>query len=765
MQEPVAAPQARQDEESEINLLALLGTCIDHRWLIASVTATFMLLGVAYALLATPIYQASALIQVESKKSGIPGLSDVSDMLGQESETVTEIELIKSRAVIGKAVDNLHLDISIAPKRFPIIGGFIARGFHPTDEHAVAAPLLGMNSYDWGGAELRIFQLDLPESLLSKKLTLTAGDNNTFTLDYNGTVLAQGPVGQPVSANGLTVQVESLRANPGTVFSILKSPRFTTISVYQLALQAAERGKKSGIIGLALENANPRFAQKVLNEIAKLYVRQNVERMSAEAANSLAFLKDQLPQVKRDVEHAEAAMNAFQVKSQSVDLSLETKSLLDQIVILDTNLSNMRLQQAEMDRKFTASHPVYQALMTQIQQVTEKRKALADKIQNLPETQKELLSLTRDLQVSTQIYTQLLSKAQELDVVRAGTVGNVRIIDDADVDPQRIRPKRALTVLIATLLGGILGIALALLRQAMNRSVQSPDAIEQLGLPVYTTVPFSALQAEADVADEKAQASRLLTVQYPTDLAAEALRSLRTSLHFAMLEAPNNRLMISGPSPGVGKTFISANLAVIIAQSGKRVLIIDADMRKGTLHKYFRMERSNGLSDLLSEQINLDTALRKTELDNLDCITAGQIPPNPSELLMHENFRRMLDEVSPKYDFVLVDTPPILAVTDAAIVGKLCGAGLLITRFDFNTPHEINAALRRFAQNGIQMRGAVLNAVRRKASAYYGAYGYGGYGYGYGGYGYGYSNYQYEYKSDSNDDSNSKKRRKKKKPA
>ena len=739
-QAPVTKSHDQEDDNDDIDLMGLLGTLLDHKWLIAGVTGAFMVAGVAYALLATPVYQATALIQVEAKKNDPLGFSDISSMLGKESPSATEIELIKSRKNIGAAVDNLKLDIEVEPNHFPLLGEFMARRFKPDAQTPVATPLLGMNSYAWGGEELKISELVLPAELLGKQLTLVSGEPGTFTLlDDDDNLLVKGQVGKAIDENGIKLLVEKLQANPGTTFSVVRQPRLTTIMGYQKALDISERGKESGMIGMALEDTDPAAAIKTLNEIARLYVQQNIERTSAEAAQSLGFLKDQLPQVRKDLEKAENALNAFQIRSKSIDISLEAKAILDQIVALDTSISTLKLQQAEMDRKFTPQHPAYRALMGQLAELTAKQNRLAKQVEGLPSTQQELLSLTRDLKVSTEIYTQLLNKSQELDVMRAGAVGNVRLIDTADVDMRfPVKPKKTLIVLIATLLGAFLAIAYVLFRKALNRGVQNPDDIEKLGLPVYASIPFSSLQK---VEDEKSPGGRgtratpLLASSHPTDLAIEGLRSLRTSLHFAMLEADNNRLMISGPSPKVGKSFVSSNLAAVIAQSGQRVLLVDVDMRKGYIHKMFGIPVENGLSDVLAKRCDLSTAIHKTEVENLDVIGRGQIPPNPSELLMHKNFTEFLEQVSANYDQVILDTPPFLAVTDAAIVGRQSGTNLIVTRFELNPAREVELTMRRFAQNGIDLKGAIFNGVEKRASA---KYGYGAYGY-----------YNYEYKSDS----------------
>ncbi|VVP20217.1 Tyrosine-protein kinase wzc [Pseudomonas fluorescens] len=731
----------RDKDRDEIDLLGLLGTLIDHKWLIGAITGAFMVTGAAYSILSPPVYLANALVQVEPKKNDMLGFSDISSMLGGQSPAATEIGIIKSRAVIGKTVDDLHLDIVITPNTFPVIGGFLARRYKSGPAESVSPPRFGMNSYAWGGERLYIEQLDLPAELLGKKLMLVAEERNRFKLyDDNGGLLAEGATGEAIAQEGVEVLIASMAANPGTKFEVVRNPRIVTIQNYQDALDVSEQGKESGIISLALASTDYTLAVKILNKISRLYVQQNVQRTSAEAAQSLEFLQAQLPQVKEDLVKASNALNSYQTHGNTVNISLETKSVLEQMVVLDTRISDLKLQQADMDRKFTREHPAYRALMAQMGDLNKQRQGLEKKVQGLPATQQELLNLTRDVEVATQIYTQLLNKSQELDIVRAGAVGNARLIDTADVDiTTPVKPRKALIVLIATLLGGFVGVALVLVRKSLSRGLEGPEAIEQLGLPVYASIPYSTLQQEEDTkkvrqGDGANSQSFLLALRNPTDLSIESIRSLRTCLHFAGLDATNNRIMISGPSPQVGKTFVSSNLAAVIAQSGQTVVLIDADMRKGHLHKTLATPISNGLSDLLTKRCSIEQAINKLEVDNLHFISRGQVPPNPSELLMHANFRELLAELSELYDVVIIDTPPLLAVTDAAIVGREAAINLIVTRFGVNPAKEIELTIRRFAQNGIELKGAIFNGVEKRASSYYGN---GSYGY-----------YNYEYASD-----------------
>ncbi|MFC3033113.1 polysaccharide biosynthesis tyrosine autokinase [Pseudoalteromonas fenneropenaei] len=733
--------KTQTNDVQEIDLMALIGALLDRKLFILLVTALFTLVGIAYAVFSTPIYQATAMIQVEEKSSSVPGFDDVSGMFESTSAAVTEIELLKSRSVIGEAVDALKLDIVAEPKLFPVVGGRAFRSFRAKQLGDLASPTFGASSYAWGGEQVEIFKFEVPSYAIGAEFTLQAlGNEQVALLDADGEQILAGPIGEQIEQGAFILTVKTLIANEGTEFLLVKRDRLNTILDLQADISASEKGKDSGIINLAFQHENAHYAQKVLDKVADIYVRRNVERNSAEAQKSLEFLEVQLPEVKKELEAAEQKFNNYKVKQRSVDISLETQGVLTQVVELDTKLQELELKRLELGRKFKKDHPTYQGMLEQIAVVKEQKRKLTSEVSNLPETQQELLRLTRDVEVNNQIYTLLLGKTQELDIVRAGTVGNVRVIDSAEVNRSKpVKPKKALIVVMATLLGGMLAVAIVLIQRALHRGIEDPGDIEALGIPVYASIPYSEYQdkltgfSKVRKGKKEGKARSILAVDNPADLSIEAMRSLRTSLHFALLEAKNNIISISGPSPGVGKSFVSVNLATVLAQSGKRVLVIDSDMRKGYLQTQFGMEWDNGLSDYLSNRLTLEQVIKHSQVAGLDVITRGQIPPNPSELLMHANFTRLVEEVSKLYDLVIIDTPPILAVTDPAIVSAHAGCTLLVTRYGQTHAKELEVTRNRFEQNGVDIKGVVFNGVLRKASNAYGYYGY---------------YYNYEYKSD-----------------
>ncbi len=724
-------------DEDEIDLRELLGVLVDRKWWIIGTTLVFLVLGTAYALLASPIYQAQAMVQVESKMPSIPGLADLTSLTGGGSSTAatTEVALLTSRTVVGTAVDHLRLDIQVEPRRFPLVGNFFARRFEANAPDELAPVKLGLSRYGWGGESVLIHGLDVPRQLVEQPLTLQAGDApGTFVLyDPDGEELLSGIAGKQAEGHGVVLQVAQIRANPGTRFEVTKWRHLDAVAQYQEDIKVSEQGKESGILQITYEDKDPLRAEALVQNVAEAYVRQNVERSSADAAAQLQFVRDQLPSVRKQVEDAQAAMATYQSRANSVDITMQTKGLLEQEVAVETSIQQLRLKQAEMDRSYTREHPAYRALLKQIGDLESRKDGFRREVNALPDTQQELLRLTRDLQVSNELYTALLNQAQQLDVARAGTVGNVRIVDPAVVDiSQPVKPRKALVVLVSLLLGAFLSIGAVFLQRMLNPGIEDPAQIEELGLPVYAAIPLSDSRAlprlkrtrsgqQRIISDGR---SHLLAAAAPADLAVEALRSLRTSLHFAMLEAKNNILAISGPRPGVGKTFISANLAAVIAQGGQKVLVIDADMRKGTLHKVLGVTHTQGLSDVLVGKLDVRAAIHAVDgLDNMHYVVRGDIPPNPAELLMHPRFQQMLEALAREYDLVIIDTPPILAVTDAALVATHAGSSLLVTRFGLNQPKEILLTMQRFEQNGVQVKGAIFNAVEKRATGYY-SYGY-----------------------------------------
>ena len=361
-----------------------------------------------------------------------------------------------------------------------------------------------------------------------------------------------------------------------------------------------------------------------------------------------------------------------------------------------------------------------QQMNAQLTAINKKIGDLNGTLKQLPDLQRRYLQLYREVEVKTQLYTALLNSYQQLRIAKAGEIGNVRIVDTAVLPITPIAPKKLQILILALFLGAFLGTLLALMRNMLRSGIKDSSQIEnELDLPVYATVPRSPIQESRISILKKKKSIPILAVKNSDDIAIESLRSMRTAIHFALSTAKNNIIMISGPAPELGKSFISINLATILAQSDKRVLLIDADMRRGYMHKYFNHDVKPGLSEYLSNQQSLDQIIRSTDVKNLSSMSRGKSPVNPSELLGTSKFAEMLQHLSSQYDHILIDTPAILAVTDGIIVSQYAGVNLVIARYAQTQIKELELTVNRFEQAGVKVTGVILNDTQRTAGSSY----------------------------------------------
>ncbi|MGD7142909.1 polysaccharide biosynthesis tyrosine autokinase [Escherichia coli] len=701
-------------DSDEIDLGRIIGEILDHRKLIIAVTAVVTFVALVYVLLATPVYQANALIQIEQKQ-GNAILNSLSQMLpDSQPQSAPEISLLQSRMILGKTIDDLNLQYKIEQKHFPVLGAGLSR-------------LLGLNE---GSVDVKKLYIpnngDESQDILLKILDERRYQIVTDNITINGTV------GTLLNNNGISILIDKINADPGTEFYIRYETKLKKIDDLQKKFNVADQGKDTGMLNLTLVGEDPKLIREILNSISQNYLAQNVERQAAQDAKSLEFLNEQLPKVRSDLDAAEDKLNNYRKQKDSVDLTMEAKSILDQIVNVDNQLNSLTFREAEVSQLYTKEHPTYKALMEKKKTLQEEKAKLNKRVSSMPSTQQEVLRLSRDVESGRAVYLQLLNRQQELNIAKSSAIGNVRIIDQAITEPKPIQPKSLIVVAVGILAGLFISIGIVLIKVYLRRGIESPEQLEEMGINVYASIPLSEwlTKNSSKIKLKKNESEKLLAIENPADLAVEAIRSLRTSLHFAMMEAKNNVLMISGASPNAGKTFISTNLSATIASTGKKVLFIDADLRQSYEHKMLGGQNIHGLSDVLSGQSSVESVIERIPSAEFDYIGRGQVPPNPAELLMHRRFETLLKWASDNYELVIIDTPPILAVTDAAIIGRYAGTTLLVARFEENTAKEIAVSVKRFEQSGVLVRGCILNGVVKKASSYYG-YGYNHYGYSY----------------------------------
>ncbi|MCK7146215.1 polysaccharide biosynthesis tyrosine autokinase [Enterobacter bugandensis] len=711
---------AATPHDNEIDLIQLLAEMFDHRVMIACITLLFTVCAGIYAYSVTPIYQADALVQVEAKQDNslLKSLSQFGTDLSPD--VAPELLLLKSRMILGETVDKLGLTYSVKRRVLPVIGPLLERG-HKAGELTIGAltlPLLG----------------DKPQELL-----LTVQEQGRYHVEGK-TLEADGVVGKTLVKDGVTLLVTSLSAAPGTRFALKTVTKLEAINALQRRLIVSESAKQSGIISLTLTGEDPDKIAVVLNTIAENYLSQNIARQEAKDTRSLTFLQDQLPKIRRELDEAEARLNAYREQRDSVDLSLEAKTVLDQVVNVENQLNELTFREAEVSQLFKKDHPTYRALREKKQTLEQERTRLNNRVSSMPSTQQEILRLSRDVESGRTIYLQLLTRQQELNISRSSAIGNVRIIDPAVTQPGPVKPHKVIIIVFGMLVGLMLSAGTVLVRSAFKRGITSSEQLEAQGMPLLATLPRSVwLWKKTHLRRRTLFASHwkhrtsnvpFLPVDRPADIFVEAVRGLRTSLHFTMMNAVNRIVVISGPSQDCGKTLVSTSLASIAAQAGQRVLFIDADMRKGYVHNIFKLNNQHGLSSVLGGSVEWQDAIQRFEKGGFDVLTCGPQPSHPVELLMNERFQTVMSRIDKEYDIVIVDTPPVLAVTDALLVARAAATTLLVARFGKTSVKEIENCRKRLQQMGVQVEGAILNDIVKSAAFYYHS-GYSHYNYGY----------------------------------
>ena len=721
--------------EDTIDLKELFFSLIAQWKLIALCMILSLICALLYLRTTPDTYAVDALVQVEDSKGASAALlGDLSSMIEQKSPAQAEIEILKSRLVLGTVIDRLHLDLKISATDDSFWNRLSKR-----HQYDVVYSQQSVRFKD-NQKSFDVREFDIPSAFKDKALLLSfkqgkysltdsATDQVVFSAPLNQSSTLQSEYGlwkvaiysQDQFDRRYMLQKQTL---PAAMQSLLSD------------YSVAEKGKLTGVLGLNYQGHDKQHITQVLNAVLVAYNQQNIERRSAETAQTLGFLEAQLPKLKQQLDVAEREFNRFREKYNTVDVTKESELYLTQSVALETQKSELEQRVAEASAKYTAEHPVMQQMQAQVAAINKRIAALNGTLKRLPELQRQYLQLFREIEVKQQLYTGLLNSYQQLQISKAGEIGNVRIIDTAVEPIKPIAPKKLQILVLALFLGAFLGTLLALLRNMLRSGIKDSSQIEnELDLPVYATVPRSTIQESRVQLLKKKKNIPILAVKNSDDIAIESLRSMRTAIHFALSSAKNNIIMISGPAPELGKSFISINLATILAQSQKRVLLIDADLRRGYMHKYFNYDTQPGLAEYLNGQQPLESIVRSTEVEHLSIMSRGKSPSNPSELLGTAKFAEMLQDLSSQYDHILIDTPPVLAVTDGIIISQYAGVNLVIARYAKTQMKELELTINRFEQAGVKVNGFILNDIQREA---------GGYGYGY--------NYAYAYKADKNSD-------------
>lgn len=733
----------------EIDLKELYFYLKEHKWFIAAFAAATLFLGILYSFTLTPMFSSSALIQVDAQSSAgsmqqLLGSMGSIFTNGEQPASIVDVEtaLINSRYILVPAIKQLGLNISASPRHFPIIGSTIARHH---GEKSLASPWFGMSRYAWGGEKIHVAQFDVPDEYEGKLFYLKAEEKNHYSIYMkNGDFLLRGTVGKLAQTPAeiepqIKISVTELKANSGTQFLLVHTPIENSVEALSSSLSIIDIGSKNrsktGVLQVSLKGANVHTLPAILNTVVDFTVQKNIEKKSAEATSMLGFLNKQLPIVRKSMEEAEFTLNRYRAQSGSIDMTSEAKILLTQLSNIEQEIEESKLKKAELLQDVTPEHPFVVTLVQRQLQLDKEAQFLKDKIKLLPASNQKAITLQREVRVKEQLYGVILNKIQQTEVMQGGTLSDVRVLDAATIPRHPLSLHRSLIWLSSLMAGFILAVGVLFLRKLAKKGIDDPYLVEEkLGITALAIIPYSKKQAEIArrIKANQTYDVAVLAQMDPKDISVEAIRSLRTALQFSLMGAKNNIISIMGTSPGIGKSFVSVNLAQVLVDSGKRVLLIDADMRKGIMCKYFGLSAAPGLSELLSKQAQVQTVV-KNVAKGMDFIATGKYPPNPSELLSRSELQVLLDQFSREYDLVVIDNAPVLAVTDGVIVAQKSATNLMVIGVEADNMNEITVAANRIKQNGIELNGLVFN-IRSESKAMFGQ-----------------NNYYYAYESETAD--------------
>lgn len=676
-------------QEDEIDLFELLKV-FKFEWKLLSL---FMLLGLVVGVFLISWlrneFESDVLLQIDSSKRG-SAMVEMGSLFNMDTPADAEIRLIKSRKVLASVAQKEHLIYTATP-----IG--------------VKNRLLKKE----GRMDLSL--LKIPDLFKTEKFYARAFNSEEFeVLLSNGDVLLKGVVGETyrklLGKDTFAICVEQMLVLEEQKFLLRESSVLNTVALLKGELKVAEDGKKTNIITMSYRHRYPDKAASVLNTVANTYLRQNVEMRSAEAEKTLAFLEEQLPSVKIKLDSAEQALTNYRYNAGTVDLSAEAKVTLERQVSLSKELLTLEQQLQENARLYKEDHPSMQAILLQQERLKQEIKKENAKVKNLPTTQQDVMSLQQEVAIQNGLYTSMLNNIQQLKVVRVGELGNVRIVDFAEISALPVKPQKKI-VLLGSLLGSLfLGALLVFLKHSvLNRGVSSASLIErETGLSVYSKIPKFNIKLK-----QKAPYTAL-ALEHPNEMAVERIRSLRTALEFSFLASGGKVLAIAGIAPNDGKSFVSTNLAVVFRQLvDKKVLLIDCDLRK----KHAGKRLQKGLSDIMYKQTSIEDVLSKSSSLCCDYIGPGTRLSTPSELVASPKFGQLIQEFRRTYDIILIDTPPLNYYGDAQWVAKHSDFALLVIRSGAYSIDIIKESLK-VLEVAVDNRAIVLNHCKYESMGY-----------------------------------------------
>lgn len=774
------------NEEDEIDLKQLIWRLRERKTTILFVLFVTLILGGMYTYFATPVYETNTVLRIkEEPKNSKADMLQMAMEGMSNTEIDTEIGILQSKSLLEVALEKVPYNIRYYEK-----SNFRNREIYKDVPFYVED--FEILDKKFSGKLFQIKPIDNDRFNLTIKPSLLQRIGMVEGAVCNG----EYKYGQKIKNKAFTLTIVKKSNFGDKNYSFkLSDSRSVIENIILPNLQVVQTGgKTSSLVQISYQDSIPERAEQFTNALADAYIQQSIDFNTEEASKTLGFIDNQLSEVKKNLEASAISVENFKQTHNTMDISAETKTSIEKLSVYDQQLAQIEIEadqakrvsellkkgdfsalsiaplqlsdqlvnslmfslsEAERKKKalmveYTERHPevVQQTLqierlkkeilsnLTSLQQGINERKQSIQKVINrdeayfkkLPETERQYVERARTFEINEKIYSYLLEKQSEASIAKASTVSSNRIVDRALVPLEPIKPKKLLIFIISGFVGLVLGILAALARDFFDDTIKNMEEVtKETDIPVIGTIPFI----------KEAIDSRHLVLENPKSVYAESFRAMRTNLQFMATYANHKVIMVTSTLPGEGKTTTASNLGTILALSDKKVVIINLDLRLPTLHQVFGLGNEKGMSNYLSGHAEIGDIVQKTTIENLDIISSGAVPPNPSELIMSERMKEALAELRTMYDYVILDTPPIGLVTDGLILANEADITLFVLR--------VNKAKRGFAArfdrtaraHDIKHTGIILSAVPATKGSGYGGYGYGGYGYGYGYGGYG----------------------------
>ncbi|RMD95603.1 MAG: polysaccharide biosynthesis tyrosine autokinase [Calditrichaeota bacterium] len=753
--------------EREITLKDMMRILYRGRWVITSCFLAVMALTVYYTFTVTPEYEASAKVMIRTDAtSGIPSLFDMGGVLKQETVINNQVEILKSRTLAETVLHRLQQ--SDLADKLEILGN----GEHGHRSPGMIASFTGFIKGIFGieSEESNEYTFeDMVQELLDERLSVTpirdtemieikvravspeeaAFITNTLTAAYRekNRLMSQEEVRQV--KNFLEEQLQVVKKQLAESENKLKQFKETQ-KVVALSHETEELIKKLAEFETLYNEAKTELNsfKERLSYIDKQLgkSKQNFDIESISATTYFEELKKEMAtlQTKRAsyvanmINQGVYNKNDIQLQKYDEQISILTDKMKSELAklasqeILNPVAVNEELfaRKVEVEANIEALKPK----VTSLKKIVDDYEA---QLETLPDKSLKLARLERSARVDEKIFIMMKEKYEESRINEVGQLGDVRIIDPAKPPSEPIKPKKKLNMILGMLVGIGLGIGVTFLLEAMDNSVRTIEDLEKLGLPVLGSIPVikeedamkrikvlpqSAQNGNVDPVHIRRMAARLITHFAPKSPISEAYRTFRTNIQYTQVDKPIKSLLVTSPGPGEGKSTSVANLAITMAQMGSRVILVDADLRRPVLHSVFDTDRRIGLTNVLVGRVSLDDAVKETEINNLYLLPSGTLPPNPSELLGSTAMKQLLDELKQRFDMVLFDSPPIIAVTDAAVLSSKLDAVIVVVKSaqtDREAAFRATALLKNVKTHVL---GALLNGVRIESM--YGSYYY-----------------------------------------